>query len=128
MSKGAAGYYGAAELVCLALGLVFACPRTAKENAALMEAMARVSPPRKQRRRHVRRRNGQGARVVVVMRVAARRPCPSSLSPYQNSSNVLSHGTVVSAFSRSSTTDLVGFNHDVCLRAVSFERVRNTSG
>ncbi|CAM9159625.1 unnamed protein product, partial [Ectocarpus sp. 8 AP-2014] len=39
VSNGAAGYFGAAELVCLAQGLVFGCPRTAKENAALRESM-----------------------------------------------------------------------------------------
>ncbi|CAM9799194.1 unnamed protein product, partial [Ectocarpus sp. 6 AP-2014] len=39
VSNGAAGYFGAAELICLAQGLVFGCPRTAKENAALRESM-----------------------------------------------------------------------------------------
>ncbi|CAM9602375.1 unnamed protein product, partial [Ectocarpus sp. 4 AP-2014] len=39
VSNGAAGYFGAAEFVCLAQGLVFGCPRTAKENAALRESM-----------------------------------------------------------------------------------------
>ncbi|CAB1104962.1 unnamed protein product [Ectocarpus sp. CCAP 1310/34] len=35
VSSGAAGYFSAAEMVCLSQGLVFGCPRTAKENAAL---------------------------------------------------------------------------------------------
>ncbi|CAM9395572.1 unnamed protein product [Ectocarpus sp. 12 AP-2014] len=39
VSNGAAGYFGAAEFVCLAQGLVFGCPRTAKENVALRESM-----------------------------------------------------------------------------------------
>lgn len=42
VSNGAAGYFGAAEPVCLAQGLVFGCPRTAKENAALRTAMVQV--------------------------------------------------------------------------------------
>ncbi|CAM9331716.1 unnamed protein product, partial [Hapterophycus canaliculatus] len=45
VSKGAAGYYSAAELVCLAQGLVFGCPRTATENTALRESMAEVKVP-----------------------------------------------------------------------------------
>ncbi|CAM9396562.1 unnamed protein product, partial [Scytosiphon promiscuus] len=43
VSSGAAGYYSAAELVCLAQGLVFGCPRTAKENTALRDSMADAS-------------------------------------------------------------------------------------
>ncbi|CAN0015246.1 unnamed protein product [Pylaiella littoralis] len=42
VSKGAAGYFSAAEPVCRAQGLVFGCPRTAGENAALRVAMAQA--------------------------------------------------------------------------------------
>lgn len=43
VSSGAAGYFSAAELVCVSQGLVFGCPRTAKENAALRVSMTDVS-------------------------------------------------------------------------------------
>ncbi|CAM9316816.1 unnamed protein product, partial [Ectocarpus sp. 13 AM-2016] len=42
VSSGAAGYFSAAELVCLSQGLVFGCPRTAQENASLRVSMTDV--------------------------------------------------------------------------------------
>lgn len=66
VSNGAAGYYSAAELVCLAQGLVFGCPRTAKENAALRDSMTEVSPEQNACVLAVAGRKGDGLCVGIV--------------------------------------------------------------